>query len=82
MTTALVLPVIIGYLLLANPTQGLGRRVLHRVLPFLAPLAVAALLIGLFDLVRFGSVANTGYNLDSVESVLRVWPRSASPGCS
>ena len=47
---------------------------LRRVLPFLAPLAVATLLIGLFDLVRFGSVVNTGYNIESVLAGLRLWP--------
>jgi hypothetical protein len=73
-TAALVVPVIVGYLLLANPSQGLGVRALRRVLPFLAPLAGTALLIGLFDLVRFGSMLNTGYNLDSMNAVLRVWP--------
>lgn len=73
-TTALAVPVIVGYLLLADPSVGLRPRVLLRVLPFLAPLATAALLIGLFDLVRFGSMANTGYNIDSLKDMLRVWP--------
>jgi hypothetical protein len=72
-TTALVVPMIAGYLLLANPSVGLWQRILRRVLPFLAPLAAATLLIGLFDLARFGSVANTGYNLESVRSLL-TWP--------
>jgi hypothetical protein len=73
-TMALVVPMIAGYLLFANPSVGLRQRTVRRVLPFLAPLVAAMVVIGLFDLVRFGSVLNTGYNIESVRAAVRVWP--------